>query len=131
MKNIILRVFIVLILIFIFLPNIDAQQEVIVRPLKPKTETLSPAKPNVKNNFFTRVWHKIIGKNKELTPEEKIQLQYQLAIQRHLLLQDEKTRQRILHDIKMTNNYYDKQKESIFVKWIKYQKFKLKRKKII
>lgn len=100
-------------LAFLSLPQVNAQNEVVVRP---KNGTKANPPPIPKN-----------ADKKPLTPEEK----YRLAWERHLSLQDEKTRMRILRDIKMTNDYYDKQKESKFVKWVKRQKFKLKRKGIL
>ncbi|MGC8824203.1 MAG: hypothetical protein ACP5PZ_06360 [Bacteroidales bacterium] len=104
---------IVALLVFLSMPDVNAQDEVVVRP---KNGVRANPPPLPKN-----------AEKKPLTPEEK----YRLAWERHLSLQDERTRMRILHDIKMTNDYYDKQKESKFVKWVKRQKFKLKRKGIL
>jgi hypothetical protein len=67
---------------------------------------------------------KSYSKEKPLTQEQQIQL----AKQRHLSLQDKQTQMRLINDVKMTNYYYDKQKQSKFAKWIAFQKFKLKRK---
>jgi len=98
---------------FLSIGAMQAQEEVVVRPKnRPKAMPLP-----IPENY----------ENRPLSPEEK----YKLALARHLALQDEKTRMRILNDIKMTNNYYDKRKESKFVKWLKWQKFKLKRKGIL
>ncbi|MCX7985727.1 MAG: hypothetical protein N2662_02165 [Bacteroidales bacterium] len=92
----------------------NAQNEVVVRP-KSKT------------NIRPVPVGKSYANAKPLTPQE----QYEMAKARHLALQDEKTRMRILKDIKMTNDYYNKQKESKFVKWVKKQMFNLKRKGIL
>jgi len=106
-------IILVIVLIFLTGRTAYAQEEVVVRPKsKPKAMPL----PVTRN-----------AEGRPLTPEEK----YQLALARHMALQSEKVRLQILHDIKMTNDYYDRRKESKFVKWLKWQRFKLKRKGIL
>ncbi|HOK51824.1 MAG TPA: hypothetical protein PLD12_02440 [Bacteroidales bacterium] len=113
-KDNLYRVILVVSIIFLALFSTEAQEEAVV--VRPKTGKKPP-----RVSLFKK------PENRPLTPEEK----YALAWARHLALQDEKTRMRILNDIKMTNAYYDKQKDYKFVKWIKRQKFKLKRKGIL
>lgn len=108
-------IILVIVLIFFAGRMAFAQEEVVVRP-KTKPKTMPLPKPLPRNT-----------EGRPLTPEEK----YQLALARHLALQSEKVRLQILNDIKMTNDYYDRRKESKFVKWLKWQKFKLKRKRIL
>lgn len=86
-----------------------AQKEVIVRPKVPA---------NV--NKYTKEQLKIIAEQK-----------YMAAKARHMALQDEKTRLKMIYDLKLTNEYNLKRKDSKFAKWLKFQKFKLKRKGII
>jgi len=108
-------IILVIVLIFLAGRTVYAQDEVVVRP-KSKSKTLPLPVPVPRD-----------AEGRPLTPEEK----YQLALARHMALQSEKVRLQILHDIKMTNDYYDRRKESKFVKWLKWQRFKLKRKGIL
>ncbi len=85
---------------------------------------------------FSYCQNEVVVKPKKSTKtsaeEQKLlwEQKYMAAKARHMAMQDEKTRMKMIYDLELTNKYYDKQRKSKLRKEFEAFLFKLKRKGI-